>query len=91
MIPGDQGGGGWGYQVVNIDGVRGLPPCHGMCSRGIHSGKKRARMARLAVRGSQQMSEQGRSIARGIAGNGGRLRMWLRLTEVTSTLRRVPV
>ncbi len=97
MIPLDQGGGGWGYQVVNIGGARGSALSRNPQFVESHCcKKKRARMERRAVRRSQQRSQQrfssrNRSIARGIARNGGRLRMCFRLTEVTSALRRVPV
>ena len=88
MIPGDQGGGGWGYQVVNIGG-RGAPALpRNPQSWNSTLAKKNAQEWLAAQSGGRS---RGRNIARSIARNGGRLRMWPRLTEVTSTRRSVPV
>ena len=80
MIPGDQGGGGWGYQLVNIGGARAPARPQNPQSWSPTLAKKNAQEWRAG-------QSRGRSIAR----NGGRLRMWPRLTEVTANLRLVPV
>ena len=96
MILGDQGGGGWGYQIVNIGAARGpTMPAESQSWNPTLAKKTRKDVApgspRVAADVAAGDRSRCRSRDRSIAQNAGRVGMWFRLTEVTSTLRPVPV
>jgi hypothetical protein len=92
MIPGDQGGGGWGYQVVNIGGARSptLPAESAVVES--HPCAKNAQ--ELGTRESHPSgSAQGKLLRKKTRNVWHRASVPSdsRLTEVTANLRRVPV